>query len=477
MHVVCALLLWRVLEKLGVRGAWLGAALWALHPVQVESVAWITELKNTQSCVFYLLAILCFVKWLETVQSGTERSGKSLYALALLFGLLALLSKTSTVMLPFVFALCWWWKERKLRFRSCVALIPFFTISAIASAWTIWEQKLHSGATGSEWDLNALQRIAIAGKAFWFYLGKLTWPQSLLFIYPRWNLDTQRLVAYLPVALLALLALVLWRHRNLSLRGAWFAFAYLRFLCFRSPVSSISISSAIHSWPIISNTLPQSGPLALAGATLVTLLESRILNRGFLKPAISAVLLLSLGVLTFQQSRIYSSRLTLWRDTVTRNPTAWIAHTNLGAELDDQNRFSEAILQYEESLRLNARDVEAANFLAADLTEMGRAAEAVERLESLLRLQPDHVGTHSNLGIILFQLGRTEDAFAHWKHALQIDPGDVEAHYNFGLALAQDKRFDEAIEHLEEAVRLRPNDVDIQHDLKLVREHSREERD
>ena len=465
MHIVGAVLLWRVLDRLRIRGAWLGAALWALHPVQVESVAWITELKNTQSCVFYLLAILCFIKWLDASQSvKAGAAAPTLYALSLLCSILALLSKTSTVMLPAVLALCWWWKDRYWRMTNIVALIPFFLISGAASAWTIWEQKFHALAIGSEWDLNILQRIAIAGKTFWFYLGKLIWPHPLLFIYPRWTVDPHRLTTYVPLMMLAVVLFLLWRYRNTPWSPVYFAFTYFAVSLF--PVSGL-FDIYFFRYSFVADHfqyLAAIGPLALAASALVTVLDSRT-EQWHLRAAMSAALLLLLGTLSFQQSRIYSSRLALWRDTVTRNPEAWIAHTNLGAELDDQSRSSEAMVQYEQSLRLNPHDVEAANFLAVDLAGMGRLAEATEKLEYVLRIQPDHVATHNNLAIIFNQLGRTEESFAHWKQALRIDPDFVDAHYNFGLALAQAKRFDEAIEHFQHVLRIKPNDADVKRDL------------
>ena len=149
MHAINAILLWRVLLRLGLPAAWFGAALWALHPVQVESVAWVTELKNVQSCFFYLLAILFFLKW-RAVAGRVEKAVLD-YALVIFFAALAILSKASTVMLPVVLALCWWWKERRWRWRNTIWLLPFFIMSAAASAWTVWEQRFHSRAQGEEW--------------------------------------------------------------------------------------------------------------------------------------------------------------------------------------------------------------------------------------------------------------------------------------------------------------------------------------
>ena len=217
LHAASAILLWRVLRLLQVRGAWLGAALWALHPVMVQSVAWVTELKNTQSCIFYLLSILFFLKWedqggavsrLPRWRIGDRRS--LVFALSLLFFLLATLSKPSVVMLPFVLALCVWWMRGKIRWRDTLAFAPFALISVVASAWTIWEQKFHARAVGPDWVQTFPERLIIAGKAIWFYLGKLLWPHPLIFIYPRWNIDSSTVVAYLP--LLAVIAglVALW---------------------------------------------------------------------------------------------------------------------------------------------------------------------------------------------------------------------------------------------------------------------------
>jgi hypothetical protein len=173
LHAGSAVLLWKVLQQLNVRGALLGAALWALHPVMVQSVAWVTELKNTQSCLFYLLSILCFLKWQKDSATDYANNTESLeqnsscdlkppirrvadlpirlFVLSLLFFILATLSKPSVVMLPVVLALCVWWRTGRIGRRNVSALLPFLLISAVASMWTIFEQKFHAGAIGVEW--------------------------------------------------------------------------------------------------------------------------------------------------------------------------------------------------------------------------------------------------------------------------------------------------------------------------------------
>src|SRR5205809_6055902 len=212
MHAGSAALLWRVLRQLNVRGAWLGAALWALHPVIVQSVAWVTELKNTQSCLFYLLSIFCFLNWEEKLRMRRiSRIKVSLmFGLSLLCFVRATLSKPSVVMLPAVLALCVCWRRRRIQWRDAVALAPFVAISALASAWTIWQQKFHARAVGPDWAQSWPERLIIAGRAIWFYLANLFWPHPLIFIYPSWQLQPSQFTAYLPL-LLGLMGLIaLW---------------------------------------------------------------------------------------------------------------------------------------------------------------------------------------------------------------------------------------------------------------------------
>src|SRR5881398_285840 len=219
-HAASVLLLWRVLVQLRVRGAWLGAAMWALHPVLVQSVAWITEMKNTQSAFFYLLAISSFFQSRDRKQNGV------FYWLSIVFFVAAITSKPSTVMLPVALMLCLWWREGGMKQCDLRLFLPFVLISLLASGWTIWEQKFHSHATGAEWVQTPLQRILISADAIWFYLLKLIWPHPLIFIYPRWEVEPSRWFAWIPLAALLVVAAVLFIKRNTALRPVAFAFAY-----------------------------------------------------------------------------------------------------------------------------------------------------------------------------------------------------------------------------------------------------------
>src|SRR5438270_6184912 len=288
-HALAALLLWRVLVQLRVRGAWLGAVIWALHPVVVQSVAWITEMKNTQSAVFYLLAISLFL------QSRKASEQRLLYWLAVLSFAAAITSKPSTVMLPVVLALCIWWREDKIVWRNLRALAPFIFISVIASAWTIWEQKFHAGATGPEWMQTPLQRILISADATWFYLLKLIWPHPLIFIYPRWNIDPARPLAYVPLIALVIAGIVLLAKRNGKLRPVFFAFAYFVIALF--PVLDF-FDVYFFRYSFVSDHfqyLASMGPLALTGA-IIWQASERFKK---VRLAFSSAVLLLLAALTF----------------------------------------------------------------------------------------------------------------------------------------------------------------------------------
>jgi tetratricopeptide (TPR) repeat protein len=532
LHAVSAILLWRVLRQLNVRGAWLGAALWALHPVMVQSVAWVTELKNTQSCVFYLLSILFFLKWEDQggavsrpSQRETTDRRSLVIALSLLFFLLAILSKPSTVMLPIVLALCIWWRRERIQRRDFLALVPFALISAVASIWTVFEQKFHAGAIGGDWAQTRPERLIIAGKAIWFYLGKLVWPHPLIFIYPRWDVDSSKVVAYLPL-LAAIAGLVaLWFIHAKSGRALFFAAAYYVVSLF--PVLGF-FSVYFFRYSFVSDHfqyLASMGPLALAGAAIATVvgrfcetplelasdtdaLQSSSDNIGvargrlFLGSLGCSILLLSLAFLTWQQGAVYHDVVTLYTRTLAKNPGCWMAHYNLGIILREQGDVDQALEHYRQAFALRPNYAEAHYNLARCLVEKGQLDDAIEHYEKALKINPADPETHNNLGVTLFGIGRVDDAIVHYQKALAIWPGyaaaacnlanalivrqlpgdlddaiarysmcltqapdQAEAQYNLASALLRKGRTDEAIEHLQKTLQLAPENADAHANL------------
>jgi protein O-mannosyl-transferase len=503
LHAGSAVLLWQVLRQLNVRAAWLGAVLWALHPVMVQSVAWVTELKNTQSGFFYLLSIFCFLKWDERLRirrtlriKGTADQDRAVsrppwrltgdgyclmwFAFSFSFFILATLSKPSVVMLPVVLALCLWWRTGRIYWRDIAALAPFVLISALASVWTIVEQKFHAGAIGAEWAQTWPERLIIAGRAIWFYMAKLAWPYPLIFIYPRWKINSSQLIAYLPLVAALGGLLVLWLIRAKWSRGVFFAAAYYVVSLF--PVLGF-FSIYFFRYSFVSDHfqyLASMGPLALAGAGIVTgcsrLAASRwlsglpsILRHGAVVRTplvgICGVLLLSLVFLTWRQTALYHNLVALYTGILAKNPGCWMAHYNLGIALSNQGKTDEAIAHYREAIELRPSYAEAHYNLGRLLARKGQLDDAVTHYEKALEINPADAEAQNNLGVTLFGSGRVDEAIAHYQEALKIRPDYAEASCNLASALLSKGDLDGAIAYYSMCLALLPNQAEPEYNL------------
>jgi len=452
-HAASALLLWRVLVQLRVRGAWLGAAIWALHPVLVQSVAWITEMKNTQSALFYLLAISCFLESRDRKRNGI------FYWLTIFFFVAAITSKPSTVMLPVVLALCLWWREGGIKQRDLRLLLPFVLVSLLGSGWTIWEQKFHSHAAGAEWVQTPLQRILVSADAIWFYLLKLIWPHPLIFIYPRWEVEPSRWFAWIPLAALLVVAAVLFIKRNTALRPVAFAFAYFVITLF--PVLDF-FDVYFFRYSFVSDHfqyLASMGPLALTGAAVVMAVEKIGIHRLAIQAASTLGILLVLGALTFHQSAKYHDLISLYQATLAQNPKCWMAEYNLGLALKNQGEVDQAIAHYRSAINIWPDYVEAHYNLGGAYIEKGEFDEALAEYRRAIEIHPDEADSHNNYGSALRELKQFDRAEAEYKRALSLRPQYLDARLNLGSLLLQRGRIAEAITNLETARRLQPNDA------------------
>ena len=458
VHAGCALLLWRLLRRLNVPAAWLGAAAWALHPVQVESVAWITELKNTQSCFFYLAAALFFLEWRERRATEASAHGANTrYALAIVCAVLAITSKTSTVMLPVALGFGWWWLERRWRWSMLLWLSPFFVVSFGASAWTIWEQRFHSGALGPEWDQSALERCLIAGQAAWFYLGKLFWPSPLMFIYPRWQIDLARVASYVPALSAVCVLSLLWLDRHRRWRPGFFAAAYFVALLF--PVLGF-FNIYFFRYSFVADHfqyLASIGPIVFVTAAIGTGIAKLPTQRSVLLQTVAATaVVVALGAMTFKQTHVYRDADTLWRDALRHNSRCWLAEINLGKEADKTGRTDDAIDHYQRALALYPQYPEMQNLLGNTLWKRGRAAEAEACYRYALLLKPDYAEPCTNLGVIALDREKPDTAARYFRRALSLDPQSTEAHNGLGNALLRLGRANEAVGEFTAAVALNP---------------------
>ncbi len=455
LHAFNAALLWLILRRLNVKGAGLAAAIFALHPVCVESVAWITERKNTLSGMFYLGAVLAYLKCVLEQEKKTFHSRH--YWLALALYLCALWSKTSTVPLPAVLLLLVWWQRGKLNWGTILPMAPFLIVGVVMGLVTMWVEKNHVGMQGAAWEFSLAERCVIAGRVFWFYLCKLVWPHPLIFVYPRWTIEAGRLVSYLPVLMAMAGLFVLWRNRNGWARSTFVAMMY--FLALLFPVLGFfNVFYFCYSFVCDHfQYLACIGPLALGAAGFTAALDFFGGKSLVLKPAFCGALLLTLGTLTWQQSGIYRSDETLWRDVLAKNPRAWMVHNNLGQLLERRGDVAEAEAHFHAALAIRPDYLEALNNLGLLLADQKQYTEAIACYQTALRLRPDQADIHVNLGNAFMALDNTDDAIRQYRESLRFAPDSPEAHNNLGRALAMRGELDEAIFHFSEAVRANPD--------------------
>ena len=447
LHAVAAILLWRVLLGLQISGAWLAAVIFALHPVCVESVAWITECKNVLSIVFYFAAALAYLRFVALGDAGFSSRRRWCYYLgALALFTAALLSKTVTCSLPAALLLVCWWKKERLRRDDILPLFPFFLIGLASGLVTMWVEKHYVGAQGSEWSLTLGERCLIAGRALWFYADKLIWPVQLTFIYPRWEIATDVWWQWLfPIAAVCVVA-GLWLARCRIGKGPLAAVLFF--------VGTLGPSLGfVNMFPMRYSFVADHFQY-LASVGLIALCASG-LNR--IPRIVPAMLIVMLGVLTWQQTSIYRNLEILWRDTLAKNPGCWMAHCNLGVCLYDKGRIGEAMDQYQEAIRLHPNSFETLNNIGLALAAQGHVDEAIEDYRKAIQIHPNYYVALYNLGLALAAKGQLDEAIEDYRKAIQINPNFVDSLNNLGHALAAKGRFDEAIENYHKAIQINPN--------------------
>ncbi|HZU25868.1 MAG TPA: tetratricopeptide repeat protein [Bryobacteraceae bacterium] len=485
LHATAACLLVLIARRLSLAGAWIAGFVFALHPVCVEAVAWISEQKSTLSGVFCLGAALGYLHFDQTRRRRT-------YLLALGLFVLALLSKTVTATLPAALLVVLWWKCGRLEWkRDLRPLAGWIVIGATAGLFTAWVERTYVGAHGADYVMTTGQRLLLAPRAICFYACKLVLPLNLTFTYPRWDLDPHQWWQYLfPLGLLAVTVwFVILARRNRGPLASLLIFAGTLF-----PVLGFfSVYPFAYSW--VADHFQYLASLAII--LPVTAFAAAHLSRTAARNIAAAVVAI-LAELTWLQAGMYRDGETLYRETLRRNPTSYMAHNNLGNLLvempgrnaeaiaefraalrirpnnaeahnnlanalsQDPARLDQAIAEYRAALRLKPMDAEAHSNLASALTRTGRVDEAIAEAEKAVRLQPNDAKSHNNLAGALIRVpGRTDDAIAEYRTALRLDPDLQAAHFNLADALARiPGQLPEAIAEFREALRLDPEDVE-----------------
>ncbi len=480
LHVVNALLLWKLLSALRIGGAWLSGAIFALHPVNAQSVAWVTELKNTQSGLFYLLALLAFIRF-------EQMARKKDYSFSLALFLLALLSKTSTVTFPFVLLILHGWLGKSWNPKSLFRFLPFFALSAGMGGLTIFFHRKQI-STLRDWDETLPERVLLAARCAWFYLFKLMWPANLTFIYPRKPVgDRLGFDVVLLIGLMIGTALLLyWAHKRRSKNDLLYALAV--FILSLFPVLNFfkmffsRYSYVADHWQYLA---------CMGIIAWISGVSSQIgikMGRPATIPA--ALVLAILFVLTFMHVGIYHDPVTLWTHTLGKNPGAWIAHADLAVELTTQGKYDEAveherkalalkpdlaeawlglgmvemnlghyesaISNFQDALKIRPDYADAIANIGSTLLHMGQVEKAAEKFREALELQSEQASSHFNLANILVSQGKYEEAAAHFSAALRSDPANAVAHFNLANLLGAREKTDEAVAHYREAIRLNP---------------------
>ncbi len=457
LHVLAAVLFGRLLQRLRVPGAWLAAAIFALHPVMVESAAWITERKNVLSLALVLAALLAYGRFAGYWETETkpEKRAWNAYGWAALLFLAALLAKTTVFALPAVVLVIAWWKRGTLRWSAdIVPAIPFFLLGAALSGVTAWLETHHVGARGGDWSINFPERCQVAGRALWFYAGKLVAPVNLCFVYPRWHPDVHSLVQWIYPVTAAGGLLVLWLLRSRIGRGpaaAAFIFAGTLFpvLGFMNAYGA-RYSFVWDHWVYLSSL----APIALIAAAIVRATER--LRVSALLPEITAVVVVCLAGLTWRQSRQFTDSQTLWETTIARNPQAFLAHNNLGLDLVHAGKPDKGMEHFYRALEADPRNAEAHDNLGSVLMHSGRLDEATNQFNAALASEPDDATACNNLGAVCLIRGEMDQAAVYFNQALGFQPNYAEAYNNLGMALLHAGNLDEAVVHLQRALAIQP---------------------
>jgi tetratricopeptide (TPR) repeat protein len=457
--------LWRLLRTLKIPGAFFAGLLFLVHPVNVESVAWITERKNTLAMLFYLLSL-----WLYVHSRNAPGKAKKLYGMSLAAFALALLSKTSVVMLPFVLLLIEWWQHQKVTRADVLRVLPFFSLSLAMGLVTIWFQYHRAIAGDIIHDRSLLARLAAAGWAVWFYLAKAIWPDNLCFAYADWNGNERSLAAFLPGLGLIALVILLWRVRQTRARAVLFAMAYFTVMLF--PVLGF-FKVYFQRYSLVTDHWQYFSLIGIVALVAATLSPKAMAQKGSSDGAqfgfvfLRCSLVVMLAMLSFRQTRAYANAESLWLETLRKNPQCWLALNNLGLILDGAGKPQDAIPLFERSLQIKPQQVEGYNNLGTALLDQGRYAEALEKYQQALKVDPLSATSHYNIANALDRMGQSppgtpghDKIFAEYREALRLNPQYVEAMNNLACGIAQEGKLDEAVQQLRQAVALNPDYAD-----------------
>jgi len=470
LHLIGSLLVWALLARMRIPGAWLSGLIFAIHPVCVESVAWVSETKNTLSLPLCLLCCLC---WVSQDDEPNTAQRNRFYYFSILFFLLAMLAKTSMVALPVVLLLHAWWKRGRVSVDDGTRAAPLFLISIVLGMITIFYQ--HGRAIGAEKMPvgGVASRIATAGMAILFYIGQIVWPARLLPIYPRWEVDPPKVWQFLAWPVIAAAAWWIWTNRGTVERPGWgrhAAFGMGFFLLMVAPVLGfVDISYMRITWVADHFIyLPMIGVIALIGALAARWYEQSTDSAQPLIIAGGSIAVATLALLSFIYANAWASEDALWTHTLKTNHNAWQAHNRLGAKKFARGDIEGGYYHFTQSTKLRPDLGETHNNLGSALSAKGRLDEAIKEFSEAVRLTPHVPAMHLNLANALFQAGRFSEASEHFRLMLTKEPNNPALYNNYAVTLYRGGSKEEAVVQFRKALKLKPDLKDARDGLAIA---------
>ena len=445
LHLANTLLLWHLLRRLVVPGAWIVAAVFAVHPLHVESVAWVIERKDVLSGLFYLGAALVWMRFVEQPSRGRYAGSLALYAAGML-------SKSIVVTLPVAFLIWHWWKQGRVTSTDLLRLAPFF---AVGLAITIGDLSFYLSDSMS-FDYSLIERMLIAAHALWFYTGNLLWPTDLAVIYPRWDIRVTDPLAWGYLGAAVVLALALWHFRLRIGRGP--LVGALFFAVTLSPALGF-VDHDYMRYAFVADRFQYLAGIGVMSVVIGAVAHGVCCFPGLWQKGalgVAAVALVALGMLTWRQASIYRDEETFFRHIITLNPQARNAHRNLSKALYNQGRYEEALDAARVAVEQRPGYFRTHTTLGQVLTALGRYEEALAAYRVAVALRPDDAELHINLSAILNALGRSDEAETHLRRAIELNPQNVDLVWRLAEILMPQGRYEEAFDLIAQAEALDP---------------------
>ncbi len=450
LHLGNTLLVWHLMRRLLVPGAWVVAAVFAVHPLHVESVAWVIERKDVLSGLFYLASVLVWMRFVEQSRRGWYVCSLVLYASGLL-------SKSIVLTLPVALLIWHWWQQGRVTSTDLLRLVPFGVVGLVI---TVGDLSFYQSREVLSLDYSLIERTLIAARALWFYVGKLLWPTNLTLVYPLWDIRVADPLAWGYLVAAVALAVALWCFRHQLGRGP--LAGALFFVVTLSPVLGF-VDYGYMQYAFVADRFQYLAGLGIMAVVIGAITYGvRGLSDSWQKGVrvVAAVAIVVLGLLTWRQASIYRDDETLNRHIIAHNPQARDAHLNLGDALYKQGRYEEALDVTRIAIERRPEHFQAHFNLGATLDALGRFEEAETHLRRAIALDPQAQDAYLNLSKALYEQGRYAEALEATRVAIEQDPDFFEAHFNLGAILNKLGRFEEAETYLRRAIALNPQDVD-----------------